>query len=147
MSVTPGVIAGPRSTFMIDRTALIEAATRARDAAYAPYSRFKVGSALLCEDGSIYTGCNVENASYGVTSCAEPVAIFKAVSDGKRDYLAIAIVLDSPEPAAPCGACRQAIYEFGSNIEVIMANIDGKVESMSISELLPRAFGPRSLQP
>ena len=131
---------------MIDRDALVEAAKKAREAAYAPYSRFKVGAAVLCEDGSVYTGCNVENASYGVTSCAEPVALFKAISDGKRKFQAIAIVLDSAEPAAPCGACRQAIYEFGSEIEIIMANVDGKVESMSISELLPRAFGPRSLQ-
>ncbi len=130
----------------MDRKALVAAATEARERAYAPYSRFKVGAALLCKDGSVYTGCNVENASYGLTCCAERTAIFKAVSDGKTEFVSIAIVLDSPDPSAPCGACRQVIYEFGPSIEVIMANVGSdRMDVMSIAELLPRAFGPRSL--
>lgn len=131
---------------MADYGRLIEAATEARKKAYAPYSKFQVGAAVLCDDGTIFTGCNVENASYGLTCCAERTAIFKAVSEGHRKFQAIAIVLDSPDPSAPCGACRQVIFEFGPHIDVVMANVGSKkVDVMKITELIPRAFGPSSL--
>lgn len=126
-------------------TELIKLATDARNNAYAPYSKFLVGAALLCDDGSVFTGCNVENASYGLTCCAERTAIFKAVSEGRRKFQAIAIVLDSPDPPAPCGACRQVIFEFGPGIRVLMATTSGNHDVKTISELLPRAFGPSSL--
>lgn len=131
---------------MPDYSSLVAAASKVRENAYAPYSKFKVGAALICEDGSIYTGCNVENASYGLTCCAERSAIFKAVAAGNRAIKAIAISLDSPDPPAPCGACRQVIFEFGPDIDVVMsAASTGKVDVLKITDLLPRAFGPSSL--
>jgi cytidine deaminase len=130
----------------IDRDALVRAATEARERAYAPYSKFRVGAALLCADGTIVPGCNVENASYGLTICAERNAVFRAVQEGRTDFLAIAIALDSPGECTPCGACRQVLYEFAPRLEIIMANIaDGRVDILPLNELLPRAFGPRSL--
>ncbi|MDO9067065.1 MAG: cytidine deaminase [Deltaproteobacteria bacterium] len=124
---------------------LIKLARGARSKAYAPYSKFKVGAALLAKSGKVYTGCNVENASYGLTCCAERNAVFEAVGRGERDFIAIAIVSDSPEPTAPCGACRQVLNEFAPELEVIMA---GKKVSMktSLKKLLPLAFGPSSLK-
>jgi cytidine deaminase len=119
---------------------LISVAKEARENAYCPYSKFKVGAAVLTEKGDIYTGCNVENASYGLTICAERVAICKAVSAGDRNIKAIAVVLDSSDFGVPCGACRQFIYEFGKDIDVIMASVSGKYEVKKISELLPAAF-------
>lgn len=130
----------------IDTQALVERAAAARLQAYAPYSKFLVGAALLCEDGSVYTGCNVENASYGLTNCAERTAIFKAVSDGHRKFRAIAVVL-AGEPS-PCGACRQVIFEFGKEIQVILASSDrlqGPHKVVTIDELLPGGFGPENL--
>lgn len=130
----------------VDYQALVDRAADARLSAYAPYSKFLVGAALLCEDGSIYSGCNVENASYGLTNCAERTAIFKAVSDGKRKFRAIAIVL-AGEPS-PCGACRQVIFEFGGQIEVVLASterLQGPHKVLTIAELLPGGFGPESL--
>ncbi|RMH59110.1 MAG: cytidine deaminase [Candidatus Hydrogenedentota bacterium] len=125
---------------------LVERAKEARERAYAPYSRFPVGAALLCEDGTIYTGCNVENASYGLTCCAERTAIFKAVSEGHTKFRAISVVLDSTDPSAPCGACRQVIFEFGPDIDVVMANVGSEsVDVVKITDLIPRAFGPSSL--
>lgn len=124
---------------------LIGAAKEAREKAYCPYSKFKVGAALLSESGSIFTGVNVENASYGLTNCAERTAIFKAVSEGIRKFKAIAIVLDAPDFGAPCGACRQVIYEFGPETEVIMATVSGKYKVMKIKDLIPLAFGPENL--
>lgn len=124
---------------------LIEAAREAREKAYCPYSKFKVGAALLAESGKIYTGVNVENASYGLTNCAERTALFKAVSEGERKFKAIAVVLDAPDFGAPCGACRQVIYEFGRNMDVIMATVSGKYKIMKADELLPLAFGPENL--
>ena len=123
---------------------LIDSATKARNNAYAPYSKFLVGSAVLTESGVIYTGCNVENASYGLTNCAERTAIFKAISAGERKIKAVAVVTDVPEFDAPCGACRQVIYEFGKDVDVIMANLSGKYKVEKISALLPYAFGPGS---
>ena len=124
---------------------LIDSATKVRNNAYAPYSKFLAGSAVLAESGVIYTGCNVENASYGLTNCAERTAIFKAISAGEKKIKAIAIVSDVPDFDAPCGACRQVIYEFGKDTDVIMANLSGKYKIEKISRLLPYAFGPESL--
>jgi cytidine deaminase len=119
---------------------LISAAKDAREGAYCPYSKFKVGAAVLTGKGNIFTGCNIENASYGLTVCAERVAIFKAVSAGERNIKAIAIVLEAPDFGAPCGACRQVIYEFGKDADVIMATVNGKYEIKKIKDLLPYAF-------
>lgn len=130
----------------MDYKELIEAAKKAREFAYAPYSKFKVGAAVLTEDGKIFGGCNVENASYGATNCAERTAIFKAVSEGYRKFKAIAIVLDENDFGAPCGICRQVIFEFGKDIDVVMANLKGEYEVQKISELLPKAFGPENLE-
>lgn len=122
-----------------DLDALLEVAREAAKQAYAPYSGYRVGSAVRCKDGSIYSGCNVENASYSLSICAERTAIFKAVSEGKRDFTAIAIYVDSDKIFPPCGACRQVIHEFSPDIPVIYANHDETIES-TIAELLPGAF-------
>lgn len=119
--------------------ALLEVAREAAKQAYAPYSGFRVGSAVRCKDGTIFSACNVENASYSLSICAERAAIFKAVSEGKRDFTAIAIYVDSDKIFPPCGACRQVIHEFGSEIFVIYANHDETFET-TIAELLPGAF-------
>jgi cytidine deaminase len=116
---------------------LIDAAWRARDAAYAPYSNFQVGAALLGVDGRIFSGCNVENISYGLTNCAERVAIGGAVSSGVRKFLAVAVVADTEVPISPCGACRQVLAEFGVPV-VILANRTGLLK-FNLEELLPRA--------
>jgi len=118
---------------------LIDAALKAREKAYAPYSCFKVGAAVLGKSGTIYTGVNVENASYGLTICAERAAIAKAVSEGETELVAIAVVADSAKPAVPCGACRQVMAEFGIE-HVIMGNIRGERLSARAGELLPHAF-------
>ncbi|GAB6098637.1 cytidine deaminase [Halanaerocella petrolearia] len=122
------------------REELIEAARKAREQAYAPYSNFKVGAALLTAEGDIYTGCNVENSSYGLSNCAERTAIFKAISEGKKDFERLVVVTDTDRPATPCGACRQVISEFGPDIEVIMANLEGDTIVKEINELLWGSF-------
>ncbi len=119
---------------------IIEAATVARENAHAPFSRFKVGAALLTTGNEIITGCNVENASYGLTMCAERVAIFKAISENKKEFVKICVVADTDALTPPCGACRQIIWEFCGDVEVLMANLDGETETFQISELLPKAF-------
>lgn len=119
---------------------LINKAHEARKSAYAPYSHFKVGAAIEAADGSVYTGCNIEDAVYSTTCCAERVALFKAVSDGKRKFKRIAVVADSKEPCPPCGTCRQALVEFVQDMEVIMANARGKVRISSLKDLLPDSF-------
>lgn len=124
----------------VDVNLLIEKATQARESAYCPYSKFKVGAALLSESGKIYTGCNVENSSYGLTNCAERTAIFNMINAGEKKIKAIAIVLEAEDYGAPCGACRQVIYEFGQNTDVIMATVNGKHKVVKIKELLPYAF-------
>ena len=116
---------------------LIATATAARLAAYAPYSNFQVGAALLAKDGRVFTGCNVENLSYGLTICAERNAIFAAVAAGVREFDAIAIVADTREPVSPCGACRQVMAEFG-DFKVVSATLDGKVFESCVGALLPR---------
>ena len=119
---------------------LILEAISARDTAYAPYSNFRVGAALMTSGETIYTGCNIENSSYGLTCCAERVALFKAVSEGERDFKAIAVVSDSEEYCSPCGACRQVLAEFGEQILVYMSNNAGKYRVQKVSELLPAYF-------
>lgn len=120
---------------------LVEAARQTRENAHAPFSNFKVGAALETLNGSLITGCNVENASYGLSMCAERVAIFKAVSEGHREFKRIAVIADAHSPVRPCGACRQVIWEmFPPDAEVILANLQGKIEVMTIGELLPAPF-------
>lgn len=118
---------------------LIKAAILARECAYVPYSNFKVGAAILTKNGNIYSGCNIENASYGVTNCAERTAVYKAVSEGHTEFSAIAVVADTIRPVAPCGACRQVMAEFNVG-KVIMCNLKGEKIEMSINELLPLSF-------
>jgi len=119
---------------------LVEMALEVREKAYARYSGFRVGAALLTKSGRVFTGVNVENASYGLTVCAERVAVFKAVSEGEREFVAIAIASDSPEKTVPCGACRQVLYEFSEDMDVIMANRNGDYEVVKLKDLLPRGF-------
>jgi cytidine deaminase len=119
---------------------LIAAARNAREQAIAPYSGFKVGAALETTDGIVITGCNIENASYGLTLCAERVAVFKALSEGHRAFRRIAIVADTPAPTAPCGACRQILWEYACAVEVILANLEGETGRYSIKVLLPVPF-------
>ena len=118
---------------------LIDHAIVAREKTYSPYSHFGVGAALVCEDGSIYEGCNIENASYGLTNCAERTAIFKAVSEGRTKFKALAVVADTEGPCAPCGACRQVMGEFNIPI-IIMGNLKGDIEVVSTEALLPFSF-------
>ena len=125
---------------MSEYDALIAAATKARENAHAPFSNFRVGAALRAKSGRIYTGCNVENASYGLTCCAERVAIFKAISEGEHGFDAIAVVADTDTLTPPCGACRQIIWEFCGDVPVVLANLEGKVEYERSGKLLPRAF-------
>src|SRR5262249_48255998 len=122
-----------------------ELARGARQRAAAPFSRFKVGAALRTRAGEVITGCNVESASYGLTMCAERVAIFKAVSDGLREYDAIAVVADSPRLTAPRGPCRQGLWEFGGDLWVHIVNLHGRSRTLRMSELLPLPFDARNL--
>ena len=125
---------------------LIDAARDVREYAYAPFSDFKVGAALETDDGEVITGCNVESASYGLTVCAERVAIWKAISQGKRKIKHIAVVADTEELTPPCGVCRQIIWEFGGDIPVILSNLKGKTEVVQMRDLLPRAFDTKFLK-
>jgi cytidine deaminase len=127
----------------IERDALVEAARRAREMAYAPYSEYKVGAAVLTGDGSVYTGCNVENASYPASICAERVAITKAISEGQRDFLAIAVITGSG--GFPCGICRQVMFEFAPEMRVFIADTEGILAECTVSDLLPDGFGPEHL--
>jgi cytidine deaminase len=129
----------------MNNDALIEAARRARDNALAAYSHFKVGAALETADGAIITGCNIENATYGLTICAERVAMFKALSEGHRHFTRIAVVADTEDPTSPCGPCRQILWEFGGNIEVVLANLKEEKGRYSLSDLLPLPFDARLL--
>ncbi|HEX4643370.1 MAG TPA: cytidine deaminase [Candidatus Acidoferrales bacterium] len=119
---------------------LVAAARTAREHAHAPYSNFRVGAAVRAKSGRIFTGCNVENATFGLTLCAERVAIFKAISEGERGFDAVAVVADTGKLTPPCGSCRQILWEFCGDAEVILANLKGEVERYRLSELLPKAF-------
>jgi len=120
--------------------ALVEAALRTRLNAHAPFSHFQVGAAVEDENSVIHTGCNVENATYGLTVCAERVAIFKAISEGARKFRRVAIVADTDTLTPPCGACRQILWEFCGDVELTLSNLHGKTESVQLGTLFPRAF-------
>ncbi len=125
---------------------LLNAARAAFDRAMADYSQFKVGAALETADGLIVSGCNIENASYGLTMCAERVAMFKALSEGHRAFRRILIVTDTNAPTPPCGACRQILWEFGGDLEILLADLTGVTAAHRLSDLLPVAFDRRSLR-
>ena len=126
---------------------LLAEAQRAREHAYVPYSRFPVGAALLTDDGVVFRGCNVENASYGLTNCAERTALFKAISEGKRRFVALAVIADTSGPVAPCGACRQVLAELcPPDMKVYLANLKGDLKETTVEELLPDSFGREELR-
>ena len=131
---------------MIDSDALVAAARRAREYAIAPYSGFKVGAALLTRDGRVIGGCNVENASYGLTVCAERVALLKALSEGERHFAMIAVVADTEAPTPPCGPCRQLVWEYCGDIPVILANLQHVTGRHQMKDLLPLPFDRRLLK-
>jgi len=124
---------------------LVEAALAAREHAHAPFSKFRVGAAIEDAAGRIYGGCNVENATYGLTECAERVALFKAVSEGAREFRRVAVAADTETLTPPCGACRQFLWELCGDVEVILTNLKGRTEVMRLGELLPRPFDARYL--
>jgi cytidine deaminase len=128
-----------------DSDALVSAARGARLRAIAPYSHFLVGSALVTRDGQVITGCNVENASYGLTMCAERVALLKALSDGHREFAAIAVVADTESPTPPCGPCRQLLWEYCGDIPVVLANLQRTAATHQLADLLPHPFDGRLL--
>jgi cytidine deaminase len=130
---------------LVDSEALVTAARVARERAIAPYSGFRVGAALATSDGRVFTGCNVENASYGLTVCAERVALLKALSEGAREFTAIVVVADTESPTPPCGPCRQLIWEFCGDIPVTLANLDAIKARHTSGELLPFPFDGRLL--
>ncbi len=129
----------------MEAESLVKSALEARRNAFAPFSNFKVGAALEASGGKVFTGCNVENATYGLTVCAERVALWKALSEGERSFTRIAVANDSERPASPCGACRQLLWEFCGDIELILANAAGFRESLRLAALLPRPFDRSSL--
>ena len=125
---------------------LVDAARRAREHARAEFSHFKVGAALEASDGTIITGCNIENATYGLTVCAERVAMFKALSEGHRQFTRIAVVADTAAPTPPCGACRQILWEFGGDLEIYLANLTADTGRYQLKQLLPLPFDARLLR-
>ena len=130
---------------MTDRE-LVDLAFTMLERSYVPYSHFPVGAALLCADGTVFTGCNIENAAYGPTICAERTALVKAVSEGHRDdFVKLAVVGNSADYCWPCGVCRQVLYEFAPDLTVLVARGDGDFVSLPLRELLPHGFGPESL--
>lgn len=129
-----------------DNQSLVETATAARLQSVAPFSNFLVGAALRTKAGKVYTGCNIESASYGLTVCAERVAIWKALSEGERDFTDLVVVADTESLTPPCGTCRQIIWEFAKHAQIVLANLQGQREVVSIKDLLPRAFDVRFLK-
>jgi len=125
---------------------LTQAARQARERARARFSGFRVGSALEAASGAVYTGCNIENATYGLTVCAERVAVWKAVSEGEGQFLRMAVVADTAALTPPCGPCRQILWEFCGNLEIILANLGGQSETIRLAELLPRPFDASFLE-
>ena len=122
----------------MNRTSLVKAAATVREFAYAPYSNFRVGAAVMSKSGNVFVGCNIENASLGLTICAERAAVAAALANGNREFVAIAVVTDFPNVVFPCGACRQILSEFNPSMDVIAATTQGKSETISLAELLPR---------
>ncbi len=130
----------------MDIKQLMEEAKVAITKAYVPYSRFKVGAALLTVDGKVYHGCNIENAAYSMTNCAERTAFFKAVSDGDKEFAMLAVIADTEGPVSPCGACRQVISEFcPKDMKVVLTNLKGDIQETTVGDLLPGAFSPEDL--
>ena len=130
----------------MDKNMLVEKAIEARSKAYVPYSKFQVGAAIITSNDHLYLGCNIENASYGLTNCAERTAIFKAVSEGDTEIKAIAVVGDTEGPVSPCGACRQVIAEFATEeTKIYLANLNGDVKETTISEILPGYFSSKDM--
>lgn len=130
----------------MDKLLVMEESKIAREKAYVPYSKFKVGAALVSKEGKVYHGCNIENAAYTMTNCAERTAMFKAVSEGVREFESIAVVADTEGPVSPCGACRQVLAEFCEpNMPVYLINLKGDVQETTVAELLPGAFSPEDL--
>lgn len=129
-----------------DLESLIEKTVKAFENAYAPFSKFRVGATVVTKSGKIYTGCNIESASYGLTVCAERVAIWKAVSEGEREFTMVCVVADTEELTPPCGVCRQIIWEFCEDIPIVFANLKGKYEVLQMKDLLPRAFDTKFLK-
>ncbi len=125
---------------------LVKAARKAKRYSHSPFSNYRVGAALLTSTGKIYTGCNIENSSYSLTICAERTALFKAVSEGEKKFVAIAISNDDKEFASPCGACRQVINELAGEIDIILTNGKGKIKKFKTSELLPYPFTSKNLE-
>jgi cytidine deaminase len=130
----------------VTRRALVEAAREAREHAVADYSHFKVGAAIETADGTIVTGCNVENATYGLTVCAERVAMFKALSEGHRRFRRVAVVAETEAPTPPCGPCRQILWEFGGDLEIVLANLTRETGRHALADLLPLPFDARLLR-
>jgi cytidine deaminase len=130
----------------VPETDPLEAAREARKHAHAPYSHFAVGAALETDDGQLIVGSNVENATYGLSMCAERVALFKALSDGRRNFIRIAVVADTSQPTSPCGACRQLLWEFAGDLEVILGNLERETARHRLLELLPHPFDARALE-
>lgn len=126
---------------------LRDAATEAAQRAYCPHSHYPVGAAILADDGRIFSGCNVENASYGLTMCAERVAVFRMIDDGASRIVALALHTSGDEPALPCGACRQVIHEFGPDAEIFAFTANGKMQNHSMLDLLPEAFSASNIEP
>jgi len=124
---------------------VLQQALQAREHALASFSRFKVGAALLTSSGKVYTGCNIENVTYGLTVCAERVALWKALSEGERSFVRMAVASDANPPAAPCGACRQLLWEFCGDLEIVIGNLLGGREFHRLADLFPRPFDQRSL--
>lgn len=131
----------------MDEKELISEALKAREFAYVPYSKFQVGAALLSKDGRVFHGCNIENAAYSVTNCAERTALFKAYSEGVTQFETLVVVADTDGPVSPCGACRQVISELcGSDMEIILTNLEGNIQRTTAAGLLPGAFSPKDLK-
>jgi cytidine deaminase len=131
----------------LEEKELIGEAMKARERAYVPYSNFKVGAALVSKDGQIFHGCNIENAAYSVTNCAERTALFKAYSDGVTSFETLVVVADTEGPVSPCGACRQVISELvDSDTKIILTNLKGDIQKTTAAELLPGAFSPKDLK-
>lgn len=130
----------------MDKNQLIQEAKAAMQMAYVPYSKFQVGAALLTKDGKVYRGCNIENAAYSMANCAERTALFKAISEGDKEFYAIAVIADTKRPVPPCGACRQVISELcDPDMKVYLTNLQGQVQELTVRELLPGAFSPEDL--
>ncbi|HLR01473.1 MAG TPA: cytidine deaminase [Virgibacillus sp.] len=125
---------------------LIEEAIKARERAYVPYSRFPVGAAVVTTDGNVYTGCNIENAAFPVSCCAERVALFSAIANGEKTFKAMAVVADSDRPVPPCGSCRQVMSEFfGNDTTIYLSNLKNQIETLNVESLLPFSFQPEDL--